>query len=477
MKTTASKITGLLILASIFVSCGAESTGTPNTTESVSTTTTAAETDANHPVFPEISYDGDEILFLTEDWRFGDIYDSKEIYAESIDGSLINDAVYNRNQRVQEQFDVVIKAEILPLASEVAFQNIMAGDNTYDVVMPYLNSSVVNALEGLYLDLNCIENLHLENSWWDQNANKILQIDDKLYFTTGDISILDNECMLVLFFNKTVIADFDLESPYDLVKNGTWTLDALVEMRDTVNADLNGDGVLKPDDDRFGLYVFANTPLAMFFASGERIVSADANGKQQLVMYNDRSASVIDRCMEVSLDERNMSCDYTISLKAFQEGRLLFGAWALTEIQSLRNCEQDFGVLPFPKYDEAQENYHCIISTSLTPAVSIPITNPNPSQAGLILEAMAYYSVDTVTHAYYDLSLNSRFIRDEESSEMFDIMFANSVYDFGYIFDVGGLGMILENMFYNKKNTFSSRYASMEKKALAALEDIFSGEH
>lgn len=152
---------------------------------------------------------------------------------------------------------------------------------------------------------------------------------------------------------------------------------------------------------------------------------------------------ITDGRIPVILEARNMSCDYTISLKAFQEGRLLFGAWALTEIQSLRNCEQDFGVLPFPKYDEAQKNYHCIISTGLTPAVSIPITNPNPSQAGLILEAMAYYSVDTVTHAYYDLSLNSRFIRDEESSEMFDIMFANSVYDFGYIIDVGGLGMIL----------------------------------
>lgn len=38
----------------------------------------------------------------------------------------------------------------------------------------------------------------------------------------------------------------------------------MVKMRDIVNADLNGDGVMKPDDDRFGLYVFPNTPLAMF---------------------------------------------------------------------------------------------------------------------------------------------------------------------------------------------------------------------
>ena len=170
--------------------------------------------------------------------------------------------------------------------------------------------------------------------------------------------------------------------------------------------------------------------------------------------------------------------DSNLQRSIFIEGRALFLQATISYIPIyLRGMQDDFGVLPFPKYDEAQENYHCIISTGLTPAVSIPITNPNPSQAGLILEAMAYYSVDTVTHAYYDLSLNSRYIRDDESSEMFDIMFANSVYDFGYIFDVGGLGMILENMFYNKKNTFSSRYASMEKKALAVLEDIFSGEH
>ena len=120
MKTSAAKITALLILSSIFVSCGMESAGTSDVSESVSTTTTAVETDANHPVFPEISYDGDEILFLTEDWRFGDIYDSKEIYAETIDGSLINDAVYNRNQRVQEQFDVVISDEAEMLQSDTA---------------------------------------------------------------------------------------------------------------------------------------------------------------------------------------------------------------------------------------------------------------------------------------------------------------------------------------------------------------------
>jgi len=113
------------------------------------------------------------------------------------------------------------------------------------------------------------------------------------------------------------------------------------------------------------------------------------------------------------------------------------------------------------------------MSTGLTPTVSIPITNSDPGQAGLILEAMAYYSVDTLTHAYYDLALNSRYIRDEESSEMFDIMFASTVYDFGWIFDVGGLGSLMEGMFNSNNNYFSSAYKASEKRALRDIETIF----
>jgi len=433
-----------------------------------------SETEPAGPVFPDITYNGEDICFLTEDWRFGDIYDSIEIYSEGIDGTLINDAVYTRNLKVEEQFDVHITQEHLPLAHEAARNSIAAQDQAYDVVMPYLNSSTTNALEGYYLDLNKVENLHLENAWWDQNANETLQIRNALYFSTGDINILDNECMLVLFFNKPLIRDFQLDSPYELVKEGKWTLDALTNMIEMVNHDLNGDGKMTLEDDRFGLYVFANTPMAMFFASGENITSPDAQGNQQLVMYNERAVDVIDKVMTLTLSDTVITGDYMVSEQALMQGRLLFGAWALTEIASLRESEQDFGILPFPKYDLAQDRYHCIISTGLTPMVSLPVTNPAPEKAGLILEAMAYYSVDTLTHAYYDKALNSRYIRDSESSEMFDIMFQSAVYDFGYIFDVGGLGNLLENMFSSKSTEFSSAYSRMEQKALTEIESIFA---
>ncbi|MBQ4354428.1 MAG: hypothetical protein IJC71_06000 [Clostridia bacterium] len=477
MKKLLSGTLANLLLLQALASCAADETENPvNNAGSVQTeaneTSSDTETESDVPVFPEMTFNGEDICFLTE-YRNGDIYASIEIYAEGIDGTLINDAVYERNQLIEGQFDILITQERLNNADKVAATSILAQDNAYDVVMPYLNASTRNALEGYYLDLNTVDNLHLENKWWDQNANETLRIKNKLYFSTGDISILDNECMLVLFFNKPMIRDFQLDSPYDLVKEGKWTIDVLQDMSETINHDLNGDGEMTLEDDRFGLYVFPNTPMALFFASGEKITALDAEGNQQLVMYNERSADVINRIMELTLSDNVISGDYVLSEEALMQGRLLFGAWALTEIASLRDSEQDFGILPFPKYDEAQERYHCIISTILTPMVSIPVTNAEPDKAGLILEAMAYYSVDTLTHAYYDKALNGRYIRDTESSEMFDIMFASAVYDFGYIFNVGGLGNLLETMFNKKSTAFTSSYKRMSKKALNEIETIF----
>ena len=157
---------------------------------------------------------------------------------------------------------------------------------------------------------------------------------------------------------------------------------------------------------------------------------------------------------------------------AFKEGRLFMSSHAQSDIDTFRDVQFDFGILPYPKYDTAQKDYYSFISTILTPGVSIPVTNKEPEKAGLILEAMAYYSVDTLTHAYYDVTLNDRYIRDEDSGDMLDIIFATRVYDFGFIFDVGGLGTMIQNMFNAGNANFSSQYEKFEKKALTTLSEL-----
>ena len=466
-------ISAAAMLASVLLlsACGSAETASSdsNTADSASAAESAVS-DAS--VFPDVTFDGEEILFLTEECTFADTYTSFEIYSPGADGSLINDTVYNRNLIIEEQFDIRICEERLQNASKTAYSSILAGDDQYDVVLPYLNSSVSNALQGQYYNLYDVEYLHLENSWWDQRANANLEVGGQLYFTTGDISILDNDCTMVMFFNKQMLAENDLEDPYALVKDGKWTIDNLFAMCSDLTTDLNGDDKLQTEHDRFGLFCAHNTPHSLFFASGERIVTTDDDGTLQLVMNNERSAEAVTAILDYCLDKKHMTGDFALSSAAFNEGRLLFAGWALADINSIRNCEYDFGILPYPKYDENQTEYYCLISTGLTPGVSIPVTNNEPEKAGLILEAMAYYSVDTLTHAYYDTALNDRYIRDAESGEMLDIIFASRVYDFGYINNIGGLGDLIQQMFQSRKNNFVSRYEALESKAQSALDDL-----
>ena len=44
-----------------------------------------------------------------------------------------------------------------------------------------------------------------------------------------------------------------------------------------------------------------------------------------------------------------------------------------------------------------------------------------------------------VIPAYYDVQLKTKIARDDESSEMLDIIFAGRKYDLGSIYDWGGL--------------------------------------
>ena len=50
---------------------------------------------------------------------------------------------------------------------------------------------------------------------------------------------------MVLFFNKKLIEEYDLDDPYALVKSGEWTLDRLFSMSSEMLLDLNGDGEIK----------------------------------------------------------------------------------------------------------------------------------------------------------------------------------------------------------------------------------------
>ena len=478
-KRILSALLCALLIASATACGNTESTETTvdTTTSDTSDTAEVAESSPEETVsLPDKTFDGEEVMFLTAHCNGYDWYSSYEIYSEEINGELINDAVFNRNKTVEDRLKIQISQTKLENPHNVAKESLNAGDTQFDVVMPYINDTISLATQGLLMDLQTVPWLDLEQSWWDQRANANMRIADKLFITTGDIAILDNECTMVMFFNKDMIEQHSLESPYDLVKSNKWTLDKVKDMSTVVTNDTDGNGQMDHSD-TWGLSVAGNAPISFYFGAGERIVDMDESGQLALQIGSSRSMDVMDKVMTLCYDEKMLSQHTTSSAgydevaPMFNAGQVMFVTFALVDINGLRDSEYAFGILPYPLYDETQSEYNNLISTVLVSSVSVPYNNTNPELTGATLEAMAYYSVDTLTAAYYDNALKTRYVRDEESGDMLDIIFATRVYDLGFISDWGGAGSLVTNIYNAKTKNYASMCKAIQKRAQAALDD------
>jgi hypothetical protein len=283
----------------------------------------------------------------------------------------------------------------------------------------------------------------------------------------------------VCFFNKQVAEDYDVPNLYSLVDEGTWTFDRLYDIASGISHDVDGDGNMT-ENDMYGCIQNLIVGIYSFQTAADYHTVLKGDDGVTLNIMTDKMQSILEYVNKLCyenytsyVDEFDYAKD-SKGVEIFFDNRALFLMATLEHGEYFRQFDADFGIIPYPKYDEKQSDYYSLISTILTPGVSIPVTNNEPEKAGLILEALAYYSVDTLTHAYYDTALNNRYIRDEDSGEMLDIIFASRVYDFGFIFDVGGMGTLIQNLFNSRKNNFISQYEKYEKKALVAIADLMA---
>jgi hypothetical protein len=138
--------------------------------------------------------------------------------------------------------------------------------------------------------------------------------------------------------------------------------------------------------------------------------------------------------------------------------------------------EADFGIVPIPKWDESQADYRCTVNFHVSTCITIPITDGDPERTGVFLEALGCKSKYTLQPAYYDIALNGKYVRDEESSDMLDIIFANRVYDIGLIGDFAGIRGTIDTMVDKDDRNFVSQMEKarpkIEKDMATKIEKI-----
>ena len=489
------KIALFLIMCAVFAAC---SPGDKNETanEKNQSPGLAAEITTEPPAEierPEIpggtDYGGSEFKILIPEAYLGGLGDGTfaEVRAEEESGDTLNDAVYKRNNIVENLLNIKIMTVIGTSWHEMpnsVKKSVQAGSDDFDAIDGAYQPSIAYA--GCLANLYAVPNMDLSKPWWDRRMIETLSYKkSKLYYISGDIGYYDKYGIACILFNKRLFADNGYEYPYEKVRTGAWTFEEFSALVKNFGLDLNGDGKMD-ENDQWGLTENSGAALRFLFGCGERIINLDNGGVPNFGAISERHIGAVMAIGEALSDKNavliadsgqlsHLSDPYTDGIyKAFRNSRALFLGSQIVEIAKFRDMEDDFGVVPYPKLDATQKDYHSwTVSYGNGSAYSVPVSNANLQQTGMILETMAGYSSDTIIPALIDVSLKSKFARDEESAEMLEIIFKSKTYDFAVEYGWGGItwSNLYSNVYSQLTLKGPGTFASSIEKEMARAEE------
>jgi hypothetical protein len=479
------KLICTILLASMFFTAAACAEKSGN--NAVMTTAANEQTESEtaeiilEPNLPDIKFDGYAFkILISSNNETGGV--KNDFAAPEQNGDTINDARFARNLAIEEKYDIDIVDHPVSVGHNgvglsTLKKSVTAADYAYDAAMMAGYDTCALAYTNFLMDLYSIEHLDLTQPWWDQKANEDLTILGKMYYTTGDISTADNDATYAILFNKKLVTDYGLGDYYQLVKDGKWTIDSFCESVTKVHSDLDGNGQYDTND-LYGALLWDDTMMGIVNASGGKCCTVNKEGLIELTLNTDRVVEMISKYFSVALNKeichtyQRKNWDGIAANNMFSSNQALFFLRLLIDVSFMRNMDADFGILPYPKLDEAQDSYYHTVGSWHSVFMCVPIVQEDPERTGIILEALAAKSMYTLTPAYYDISLKSKYTRDTESTEMLDIILETRTYDLGWYYEIGTYNEQVMNMLRNFKDEFTSMYAKYEKTALKKIDTI-----
>jgi len=493
------KLVAILLVASMLfsiVACANDTTEDNQDTENAvneggelaeeSTDPVETEPEELKPDLPETDMQGKNFNVLVANWGYTPL-DTIDIWTEDMTGEAINDDAFERNLYMNDTYNCTVSINTMLNGQDTTAlqQSIMAEDFAYDFSLSRGMQLASQMTQGLLMDLADIPHVNYDNPWWDSNSYEQLATLGKHFAVTSDLTTSDELAVWSLFFNKQMIDEYSFDNPYALVNDGKWTYDAMFSMASQVSKDLNSDGDMTFED-QFGVSHIRDTTMGMFNGVNVYLAKTNEEGIPALSYTDEESVSKIINILE-RLYDKNTCFNYHIrgtnsgkdETQMFIDNQVLFLIGGIYYTAALRNMDTDFGILPYPKYDENQATYSPSTCGIFLTLLVVPKVVENIEWLGTFLEAYAWYGYKYIRPDFYESLLQRKVARDAESLEMLDLIFNNLIYDWGNITNIGGLSLdiiMLQNMYNSNIASYIKRRGDRDQTAIndliAAIEGL-----
>lgn len=499
-KRALSMILAAAMLVLTVVSCGnsAEPSDPQDTTTAAvaGEATTAATTeqvtettkDPNASDLPDdLDYTGETIHIISRDSDW--VRD--EIRVNELNGDVVNDAVYNRNSVVEERLGLKIDnitvagTDNYAVAEEVRTA-VKAGSDEFDILANSVYSSIMYSAENIFHNLYNCEYLDLEKPYWAQGFNQAASFGEAQYMCTGAAALTLYRYMFVTFFNKDVLAEVTDVNLYEVVNQGKWTLDYHHELANQFYTDLNGNGQ-SDETDRFGFVCTNMAYIDAYWSSCQLpiLVKDESNAYVYSVDLEKMSAAV-DKILNLwyncegshIFESVSDAENQLIGTRAISERRTATTTLRLVSVETdeFRNMTDRYGIIPIPKMDETQTGYQTFLHDQFTAfGIVSTVKESRLQMMGAYLEAMAEESYKSLVPTYYELALKTKYVSDEESGQMLDMIYRSVYIDAGVLYTkTVDVHQQLRTIIRSGNNTVASMFKATSKvvsKMITKLND------
>lgn len=452
---------------------GGESSGSTGTPASSGTVTTGTPETDFWDTLPDVNFnDEDFVIMGWEEYL-------KLWFPEEEDQDEISASLEKRNNAVEEKLHVKLVRQNAPYfldAVSMTETAVLSNEDIYDLTVQNALYGAQSSLNNIYLNLYELEYCDFTKPWWPEQSVRELTFDGKMFMVSSYATYSGLYESAVMFFNKKMAEDNRIESPYTLVDNMEWTIDAVFGLAKNVYEDLDRDGEVNWRDS-FG-YSSTAAPSFWLTAAGISTVEKYDDGTLRVPTDYSRLTELVDKLKtycygrnEVFLTEPHEMYDDN-AVNIFAAGRSMFTPCYLrSAVNTFRYAAIDYGILPLPMLDENQKEYRTFSDDYL---VAVPSIVGNREKVSVVLEALSYEGCYGVTPTFYNITMKTK-LAEGDDLRMLDIINStrNTPFDFVYDYFAGFFTCLPDIM--TIRDGLKQELASYYAEHLSAVQEHYTG--
>ena len=471
-----------LMIGSSLVSCSEKSVDetqpTAQDTQAALAETEAPPDETVDPMLqddlPEANFDGYTFRILSCEFVGREL--ASFLMAEEVTGDAVNDALFNITTEVEDRFNVditYINVANTGVVSETVRTSVNGGTDDFDMQCGVDTTTANLGRQGMFFNLYDIPQFNTEKPWWPKKIMSQLDVAGKLFIGSTYLTFNGLHWTRTLIANKDRFEELQIEMPYEDIINGTWYLDDMYTLCSGASRDLDGDGEMT-NNDFYGFALGSGVTYCLQDTFGLSFYQETEEGMTSTT-DQERADAVIESLRDLIQDKKTTHYDGSAAnefcIDIFLQDKALIATTMIgTAYDSFRDASFAFSILPFPKFDELQNEY---INTCTDAFWAIPITAVEHLDViGTVIEALSCQNYQRVLPLYYETAIKGKLSDSPDDAAMFDIIRESRTIGFEYAYSMTFRNIIGTCIISNNVG-FSSYYKRWQKSSQKEADKIF----